>query len=455
MTDTGPTRPAGALGAALGVVVVLTLVLALVPGVDYAYRAPGLQIALNTADAVIALVVAYLVYGRYRQSSRTRDLLLVLSLVVLAVANLPLAAIPQSVGSSAHLAEWASLLVRTLGGLLFAAAALVGPRHRIDVGAAKRAVVVGFGVLAWLGAVGLIAAGDLPAPVPPLAGIDPGRPWVDGHPLVLALQALGVLLYASAAFAFSRAAGRERDEFLGWLAAAAVLSAGARLNYLAFPSLYSEHLYTGDLLRLGFYLLLLLGAMREIRSYWSARVLAAVARGRLEGAREVADALLPSLRAAAEQPPGGPAADPRLHELLAAGEAALAGVRADVADVLADEPLESALRATLMPLEARTGTSFDVRADRTLPSPERDVLLSLCVDAAAVAAAAGAARVRLTVTAAPRRLVVQAEGGQAAAPLELRSDLLQRLRERAGAAGGDVSSVALDDDGTTVTVDLP
>ena len=43
-----------------------------------------------------------------------------------------------------------------------------------------------------------------------------------------------------------------------------MLAAFARVNYLLFPSLYTEWAYSGDALRLGFYLLLLAGAAREI-----------------------------------------------------------------------------------------------------------------------------------------------------------------------------------------------
>ena len=41
-----------------------------------------------------------------------------------------------------------------------------------------------------------------------------------------------------------------------WFAAGATLSAFARFNYFLFPSLYSDWVFTGDFLRLGFCLLM-------------------------------------------------------------------------------------------------------------------------------------------------------------------------------------------------------
>jgi signal transduction histidine kinase len=79
-----------------------------------------------------------------------------------------------------------------------------------------------------------------------------------------------MLLYAAAAMGFTTQAERTQDKLLLWTGAGAVLASVARLNYLLYPSLYSEFVYTGDLLRLGFYLFLLVGAEGEVRAFWKA-----------------------------------------------------------------------------------------------------------------------------------------------------------------------------------------
>ena len=102
------------------------------------------------------------------------------------------------------------------------------------------------------------------------------------------------MLYGVAAVAFTRQS-RAGDELLGWVGAGCMLAAGARVCYLLFPSLYTDWLYAGDLLRLDVYVLLLVGAVREIRVYWEAaqpslstserRARARAARRRGPGAR--------------------------------------------------------------------------------------------------------------------------------------------------------------------------
>lgn len=53
--------------------------------------------------------------------------------------------------------------------------------------------------------------------------------------------------------AFVRKAERHRDELLYWLAGGAGLATFARVNHVLFPSLYSNWVYTGDILRLAAY----------------------------------------------------------------------------------------------------------------------------------------------------------------------------------------------------------
>jgi hypothetical protein len=106
---------------------------------------------------------------------------------------------------------------------------------------------------------------------------------------------LGALLYAVAAVALTRKAARSPDELLRWVGAACVVGVFARVHYMLYPSLYSEFVYTGDLLRLGSYLLMLVGATREIRSYWAARQEAAVLEDRHRMARDLHDGLTQEL----------------------------------------------------------------------------------------------------------------------------------------------------------------
>ena len=64
-----------------------TILVTFLPSLRFAYHAPSLRIALETAAALIALVAAYLVFGRYRRTASFDHLLLVVALVFLSLAN--------------------------------------------------------------------------------------------------------------------------------------------------------------------------------------------------------------------------------------------------------------------------------------------------------------------------------------------------------------------------------
>ncbi len=71
--------------AALGAIATLAFVL--VPALRFAYHAPSLRVALETAAALIALLAAFLVLGRLRRTRRFDYLLLALGLGKIRVAN--------------------------------------------------------------------------------------------------------------------------------------------------------------------------------------------------------------------------------------------------------------------------------------------------------------------------------------------------------------------------------
>ena len=304
-----------------------TLAVAAIPHLGFAYRAPALRVALETANAMIALLVAYLVYGRFRASRGLQDLLLVMALCTVAVANLVLTALPSAVALARDedFSRWEALAIRFIGTVALATAALVPATRR----SGRRAVgiaVTGVSALVVLVAVAGLGLGDgLPPMVDPALRLeDASAPRLIAHPLVTGVHALGALLYGSAAVGFTRQASVTGDHLVRWVGAACVLGAFARVHYMLFPSLYSDLVYTGDLLRLGFYLFMLVGASREIRSYWEARAQAAVLQDRRRMARDLHDGLaqeLTYIRAQSQRLAVGPGVDVA-HRITAAAERA-------------------------------------------------------------------------------------------------------------------------------------
>lgn len=280
--------------AAVGALL-LTLVVLAVPALRFSYEAPALHVALETAEAVVALVVAYLVAGRFRANRRLQELLLVCGLVVLAGANLLLSALPAAVllSQGEELSRWAPLVARLLGTLLVAAAALVPSTDTVSAERLRSTVLSVMAAVLLLVLLALTLGDRLPPVVDPSVDLsDSTRPLLAGHLLALVAQAVSGLLYAAAAVAFTAQATRTPDELLRWLGAGCALAAVARVDYLLFPSLYSDFVYLGDAFRLGFYLCLLIGAAREVKSYWAR---AAVLEDRRRLARDLHDGLTQEL----------------------------------------------------------------------------------------------------------------------------------------------------------------
>jgi signal transduction histidine kinase len=114
---------------------------------------------------------------------------------------------------------------------------------------------------------------------------------LDAHPLLVVALIVAAVLFALTAAGALRSLRHRRDELVGWVAAGATLAAGARVSYALIPSSATGWLSTGDLLRFGFYALLLVGGAREIASYQRRLVVAAVSEVRRRIARDVHDGL--------------------------------------------------------------------------------------------------------------------------------------------------------------------
>src|SRR5688572_17422216 len=102
-----------------------TLLVGVLPSLQPAHRNPELHVALVTGEALIALLGAYLVFGRFRRRRGVDDLILSLALGALAVSNLCFAAIPAVVASDTSVfPTWSAAFGRMLGAGILAFAAL-------------------------------------------------------------------------------------------------------------------------------------------------------------------------------------------------------------------------------------------------------------------------------------------------------------------------------------------
>jgi signal transduction histidine kinase len=446
-----------ALAAAAGTAAVVAL-----PFVRFAYRAPALHVALETTNALVALLVGYLVYGRFRESRRAQELLIAQALCTAAVANLLLSALPLAlpVAGGGDFSRWAAVATRFLGTILLVAAALVPPAVRIRQRSARRLVGALVAAVTAVGVAGIVSGGDR------------SELLLAAPPMVVGIQAAGVVLYAVAAISFTRQAARAADELFRWMAAGCVLAAFARVHYLLFPSLSAQNVYTGDLLRLGFYLLLLVGAAREIRSYWELRARTAVLEDRRRMARDLHDGLAQELsylwtqsRALTGGAIDAGAVDTGAIDAGAidrlGGAAARALDEARRAIAALTRPLDEPFPRVLQQVADDLGSRYDVKVVTDVDPYARvdpghgEALLRIASEAVRNAVRHGAAsRIEVGLTARPLILTVTDDGRG----FDAGSDAVRRtggfgltsMRERARAIGAELTITSHAGEGTVV-----
>ncbi|MFI7483510.1 sensor histidine kinase [Kocuria sp. M1R5S2] len=363
--------------AGWGVGLLVTALVLWSPYVLFGYRNPLMHVVLDSVDACVALLAAYLLHGRFLRRGRVQDLLLAQGLVLLAVAGLGLTALAEWLSHGQHgtLDVWLPLVLRVAGAVLITAAAVVRPgRRTVRVGwpwtvVVPAAVVVTASAALWTWRDRLPSALWTPeASVPAVQGL------LTGHPVLVTAQAGTALCFAVASLLFSAQAARRPDPLLHWLGPACALAAFARVNYALFPSLYTDWLYAGDVLRTGFYLLLLVGALREIEQYWNAYSRAAVLEDRRRLARELHDGVVQELSlirmAGHGLPPGAPARE----RILGACDRALDEARAAVHALGhgGDETLGLLLHRAAREMAQRHGVRLEVVVDEAVDAdPEQ------------------------------------------------------------------------------------
>lgn len=449
-------------------VLAATLLVVFLDRLRFAYDSVDAHVMIATAVALIGLLAAGLVVARFLRSKQLQDLALALALIVLAGSNLFLSAVPSAFGEiDSRFVAWAPFIGRLVGAFLFAFSVAVPDR---EVPQPRRAAWIM--VLAGLAIVGLIAGvaarfsdgwtDPMSDAIPPSLT---DAPRLTGGTVQLVLIAVTFALYVLATIGFVRRAETSRDELFSWFALASPFAAAASANYFLSPSLYPGWVYTGDVFRMGFYLMLALGAAREIAS-WQEQLAEAAASGeRRRIARDLHDGLAQELafivgqtRSLVEKTgEGGPFA-----HIAAAAERALDESRSAIAALSrnVDDPLDVALAQAAEDVAGRTGAHirFELTPGIHVAPDVREDLARIVREAVSNAARHGEARnvtVALSNTDAIRvRVTDDGKGFDPDAPRR-RGFGLTSMRERAEQLGGTVEVRSRLGAGTEVEVVVP
>jgi signal transduction histidine kinase len=461
-------RPMPLLGLTALVACTATVLVMAVPTLHFAYRSASLHVAFEVAAALIALLAAYLVYTRARDTRRLDDVVLVTGLAMMAGSNFLFAALPASLPElDVHaFSTWAAIGGRLVSAVLIAAAAW------LPEVALRRASVGWIAIAATGAALGTIAVAVASVYERLPEGIDPAlsptasaSPHLEGHPLVHAVQLVAFALFAAAAIGFGRRAHERGSEFSLWLANACVVGAFARVHYFLFPSLYSEWVYTGDFFRLGFYVLLVIGAAREIARFQRGAAAAAVLDERRRLARELHDGVAQELgfiAVHAERNLATGRATDELGPVLSSARRGVDEARRAIAALTrpVDEPLDFAIADAVEDLEHRLGArvQLDLEPDVHVDADAREQLLRIVREAVANAARhANGTPVRVELRIGDGVRLRIDDDGPGFDPDQRRPGRhgLSSMRERARTLGVDLRIESSARRGTSVEVVLP
>jgi signal transduction histidine kinase len=425
------------------------------------FRSPAAHVAIETAGAVIAVMAAAVCSARAARRRALGDVLLLAALLLLAVVNLGFSLLPSIVGSGDQpFTTWAAVVGRMTAAVAFLVAAVIGDRRLRDPARARRTAVVA--VLGYALATGLLA-GVLAGVLPPVVRTTTDA--LQGNLVVDAVQFVTAVIFALAGWRFLRCRFVSDGAGALLLPVAMLLAAGARLNYVLAPTLFTSYVSVGDVLRLGFYLAILAGVLSDIVRYERHLSEAAVLEERQRLARDLHDGLaqeLAYISAQAQRLAGGPMAD-GAHRIAQSAERALRESRYAISALM--EPPGSSLRdmvaqAALDAGRGKARVEVDVGEAVDLAPQAREALRRIVAEAAGNAVRhGGASRVRVALRGDGDGVVVlisdDGRGFDVHGGIAPGSFGLLGMRERAEGLGGSFVLRSAAGEGTTVEVRLP
>jgi signal transduction histidine kinase len=460
-----------ALTAAVGLG--FALLVNTIPALEPAYQNRALHVAKETAAALVLLLVAALLFGRFRRSGQLLDLLALAGVVVLAGKALVFSVVAAIlIEPGGGLTTWRTTGAGMLGAALLAAGAISTQRALQD---RTRALLLTAG--GCLGAIGILAGAagffDLPAAFtdPPETREDLQTLSQDSALLIADLGASVLFLVAGAAFA--RRAEQEGDEFELWLAIGSVIAGIGYLNYSLFPSLYTDFLYAGDIFRIAAVLAWGIGTIRVIGAYQAAYAESAVQEERRRVARDLHDGVAQELsfissqmhwlsRETSEAQAGGELRE-STDQIMEAVQRALDESRGAISALSrpADEPLHLTLAHTAEEVTNRLGARLELDLDnRVAVSPAwEEALTRILREAVANAVRHGRARiVNVQLRDADGiwlRITDDGGGFDTSQPGSETGYGLTSMRERTESLGGEFQISSEPGHGSCVEIQLP
>ena len=268
-------RTAGApVGIVVGVFVVClawTVLILATPSFRFVADWPSARVPIETAGALVGVLVATLAYFRYANTGVPAMLLVALAFLVLAINQFLFGVVISPDVIARDLGVYVWTWGRIIAGSLLLAGTLARfrrPALRAHPLVDLLAGIAGVVALVALGPVILSAVGDHLPPVgaaldeATAAALAGARPNLSPADVVLGGIGAAIFFLAAARYAVTPVRG---EPAFALLAPALVLAAFSHLHYMLMPTVFSDRISTGDLLRVAFHVVVFVGLMWEIR----------------------------------------------------------------------------------------------------------------------------------------------------------------------------------------------
>jgi signal transduction histidine kinase len=443
----------------------MTLLFTVARELEPEWQNRSLHVFKETAAALVLILIGALLFGRFRRSGRLLDLLAFAGVILLAGKTLAFSVLTAILAeTSGGSTTWRTTGAGMLGAALLAAAAIAPERVLKD---RRRALVIAVnGCVAALGSLLVIAAiFELPAAFtdPPETGAD--LTLLSQDSALLVADVVSMVLFLAAGAAFAARAERERDEFVLWLGIGSTIAGIAYLNYVLFPSTFTDLLYAGDIFRIAAVVAWAIGTVRVISSYQAAYAEAAVLDERRRVARDLHDGVAQELAFIASQMhwlnKQGPDEESK-EQIAESVQRALDESRGAISALNRpiNEPLDVALANTAEEIAGRLGARLDLDLDDgvTVPPAWQEALPRILREAVANAVRHGRARtVKVHLRDADGiwlRVTDDGRGFDPSNPPENGYGLIG-MKERTESLGGEFRLSSEPGRGTSIEVALP
>jgi signal transduction histidine kinase len=241
-----------------------TIVVAVLPFLRFSVYAPAVRLPLETASVIAAALTSAVAYIRYSVRDDPVWLYVSIAFLVIALNQFAFGVVLAGNAATTQSSTYLWIGARLIAGIVLIVGARVQPEPA-GRPTASRYLAVAVGVVAVLIALQAtiwIAGSSLPPLVVPAANIATGSASLTAADVFLG--SLGAAMFALAAYLF-RGSPSIHDSTRTWLVSALVLASLSHLHYMLVPTIYTNRVSTGDVLRLAMSAVLLVGLVADVR----------------------------------------------------------------------------------------------------------------------------------------------------------------------------------------------